>query len=131
MTKPGRRTYTAQERTEIAAGYRAAPDKKAYLKATGVSQATAWRFMAASKPAKRPPAPPTRALVDPTVARAYRELHAELAIVDALAQLTPEKRTRVLRAAAILVGLEDPGERPARPVPTSASMHRPHRGGNT
>jgi ABC-type Na+ transport system ATPase subunit NatA len=47
------------------------------------------------------------ALTDPSAARAYRVLHAELGIVDAVAGLTPDERLRVLEAAAILCGLDD------------------------
>lgn len=68
---------------------------------------------------------PETALVDPATASAYRVLHAELAIVDALAPLTPEARSRVLEATCILQGFDDLAEQiraaraPRRPLPGS------------
>ena len=50
------------------------------------------------------------ALVDPAAARAYRKVQAALALVDALAPLPPEKRSRVLEAVCILHGLDDLAE---------------------
>jgi hypothetical protein len=50
---------------------------------------------------------PETALVDPAAARAYRLLNTELAIVDALAGLTPEARSRVLEATCVLHGMDD------------------------
>ena len=50
--------------------------------------------------------PKTTALVDPAAARAYRLLDIERKVIDALAPLAPEKRSRVLEAVCILHGLE-------------------------
>jgi hypothetical protein len=62
------------------------------------------------------------ALIDPAAARAYRTLHVELAIVDALAPLSPEARSRVLEATCILHGLNRLAEeiRAARRPPQPA-----------
>lgn len=51
-----------------------------------------------------------KALVDPATAKARRELHAESEIIDALAPLHPEKRSRVMEAVCILHGLDDLAE---------------------
>ena len=53
------------------------------------------------------PCPKAGHLVDPAIARARRELHAESKIIDALAPLHPEKRSRVMEAVCILHGLDD------------------------